>query len=224
MINGFARRRGYHIERIVDYTDNQLDVFELLIDQINPKDPEFFFIQVGANDGRTGDPIRKHIQNFQWRGLLLEPLPNVFTILTDNYKDHPQVILENCALAQQDGTLSIYTTPGSGQLATFDRAALERRVRDRSEIISISVRAATFQTLLNQHQINRVDLLVVDTEGFDFEVIRMALQNGLPTPPRLIRYEHLHLSTADRNACAELLTRHNYLLHREGVDTLAYRP
>ena len=86
-INRLARRYGYHIERIVDYSDHQLDVFALLIRQIEPRSPEFFFIQVGANDGRTGDPIRKHIERYQWRGLLLEPLPNVFEVLTRNYQN-----------------------------------------------------------------------------------------------------------------------------------------
>ncbi len=77
---------------------------------------------------------------------------------------------------------------------------------------------------MKRHQIQRVDLLVIDTEGFDYEAIRLALQNGLPNLPRLIRYEHLHLSTADRRKCSELLAQHDYRLHRDGVDTIAYRP
>ena len=35
--------------------------------------PEFTFIQVGAFDGITKDPLRRYIQACGWRGILLEP-------------------------------------------------------------------------------------------------------------------------------------------------------
>lgn len=215
-----AKRYGYRIERIVDYSKHLIDVFELLINHLDPGDPQFFVLQVGANDGRTGDPLFEFIQRYRWNGLLIEPQPSVFKRLRESYLDHPQLILENLAVARQNGTLPIYTVKGSNQLATFDRKTLEKRVRKQSEIVELSVKTATFETLVQKHEVSRVDLLMVDTEGFDFEVIQMALQSQIARL-RLIYFEHLHLGNSDRAACTKLLVTHGYRLHRDGTDTIA---
>ena len=39
-----------------------------------PKMNGFFFIQIGSNDGRFGDPIRKNIKKYNWSGILIEPI------------------------------------------------------------------------------------------------------------------------------------------------------
>jgi hypothetical protein len=43
------------------------------------------FIQVGANDGIFGDPLREHILAHKWRGVLVEPQPEIFEQLKANY-------------------------------------------------------------------------------------------------------------------------------------------
>jgi FkbM family methyltransferase len=219
IINGLAGRFGYRMERIVDYGEDGLDVFQILIEQLGPDRPDFFFVQVGANDGRTNDPIYKHVAQHHWRGLLLEPLPHVFAVLTENYRNEPQLILENVALSETDGTQSLWSVEGAEVLASFDRAALAART---SKIIEVPVQTATVKTLVQRHGIDHIDLMVIDTEGYDYQVIKMTLADGVPRP-RLIRYEHLHLSSADRKACAALLVSHGYRLLRDGIDTIAYR-
>ena len=42
LISRLANRYGYRIERIVDYSKHQLDVFEILIDQLTPSSSDFF--------------------------------------------------------------------------------------------------------------------------------------------------------------------------------------
>ncbi len=221
-VSRLAKLCGYRLERIVDYSDYQLDIFPVLIDRLNPTDPDFFFVQVGANDGKSGDPIHHLVRQYHWKGLLLEPQPQVFQRLCENYRDETQLILENAALSHEDSTQSFYTVDGSSYLGSFDRNALVKRVRDVSKIIEVSVQAVTYPGLVSRHRIDRVDLLQVDTEGFDYQVIKMTVGEHLPYP-RLIRYEHLHLSTSDRAACAEYLASHHYKLMRDGRDTIAFR-
>ena len=36
------------------------------------------FVQIGANDGVTGDPIRRFILEFGWSGVLVEPQLEIF--------------------------------------------------------------------------------------------------------------------------------------------------
>lgn len=222
IINGLAGRYGYRMERIVDYGENGLDVFQILIEQLVPNRPDFFFVQVGANDGRTGDPIHRLVAQYHWRGLLLEPLPHTFAVLTENYRNEPQLVLENAALGGTDGTQSLWTVEGAEVLATFDRAGLAARYGDSSKIVEVPVQTVAVKTLVDRHGIDHIDLMVIDTEGYDHEVCKMVMADGVPCP-RLIRYEHLHLSAADRAACASLLASHGYRLLRDGIDTIAYR-
>jgi FkbM family methyltransferase len=223
LISQALLRRGYKVERIYNVGEHRLNVFEALIEQINPEHPEFFVLQVGANDGATDDPVRASIQRYHWSGVLLEPLPDAFSRLTATYRDHPQVALENAALASFDGTAELWAPlKSNGVLASFDRAALMSRVPRHSSIVPIAVRTVSMATLLRTHRVERLDLLQVDTEGFDFEVIRMLfLKSSLR--PRLIRYEHLHLSNADRAACVQMLAREGYRLLPDGIDTIALR-
>lgn len=43
------------------------------------------FIQIGSSDGLRGDPIRKYVVSDAWRGVFVEPLPDVFEMLKLNY-------------------------------------------------------------------------------------------------------------------------------------------
>jgi hypothetical protein len=39
------------------------------------------FVQIGSNDGTTGDPLRTFTEANDWSGLLVEPVPYVFARL-----------------------------------------------------------------------------------------------------------------------------------------------
>lgn len=218
-LNRALKSYGYRCERIVDYGPHTLEPFTLAVNALECRDPQFFVVQVGAHDGRRGDPLFPFIQRYRWRGLLLEPQPEVFQVLMANYHDHPQLILENTAIAASDGMLSMYTAPGRTLRATTDRASLLSHLKGGAVIQEFKTQAATFATLIERHHITRVDLMVVDTEGFDYDVVRLAIAAGLR--PTLLRYEHLHLSTTKRAACAALLVDHGYALLRDQADTIA---
>lgn len=219
-LNRFAKSRGYRIEKVVDYGDATLDIFPVLVEALEPASSNFFFVEVGANDGCSGDPIHDQICSYGWRGLLLEPQPSVFEKLVKNYSGFEGLIFENVALGTADGTQKLYTFEDADYLASFDRKTLEKRSHGNTNIKEIDVKVKTFQTLYSEHQVDRVDLLLVDTEGFDFEVIKMALDTGL-AKPRLIRYEHLHLTSSERAACISLLAKCGYKMLRDGRDTIA---
>jgi len=224
LVAGAAFRFGYTIEKIYDYGEYRLDVFQILIEQLDPSDPDFFVLQVGANDGETLDPIRRSVLRYHWKGILLEPLPDAFAKLSANYRDQPQLVLENAALARRDGTAEIWTlSNSSGLQATFDRTRLTAHLPGHTKVVPITVRTVSVSTLLRTHQVDRIDLLQIDTEGFDFEVLKMLFHES-SLRPRLIRYEHVHLSHADRAACVDLLAHEGYRMFPDFIDTIALRP
>jgi hypothetical protein len=63
--------------------------------------PGFFFIQIGAADGRIGDPIHHLVERHRWRGILVEPLPHMFAALRATYRHRPDLVLENVAIPRR---------------------------------------------------------------------------------------------------------------------------
>lgn len=79
----------------------------------------------------------------------------------------------------------------------------------------------TCDTILCDYAINTVTLLQIDTEGFDLEVIKLALKTKII--PSIINYEHANLSVEDRLKACRLLTKYGYRFLHGRWDTLAVR-
>lgn len=224
-IHALADRFGLRLERKYDFGQYRLDVLELVVDRLEPERPDFIFIQIGANDGITSDQIHDMVEQYQWYGLLLEPQPDAFAQLVRNYAGQDQLIFENVALAATDGHADLWTVPGHPGLASFERSVLRRAGYSEDQIERLTVPTICVESLLERHGIQAIDLLQIDTEGFDFEVIKMFLSTGIL--PAAINYEHLHLSNEDRESCVALLGSLGYKLVQAGpqrIDTVAYRP
>src|SRR5436190_14853780 len=84
---------GYRIERF-----DQENFFEPLLYRRLARSPDFFFVQIGANDGVFCDPIRNFVTRNQVPGLVVEPLKDFFEKLAANYLAFPKVKPVNIAL------------------------------------------------------------------------------------------------------------------------------
>ena len=83
-----------------------------------------------------------------------------------------------------------------------------------------SVTCVSFEDLLRQ--IEYIDLLHVDTEGYDLELLR--LYDFGRFAPAIVRFEHVHLTRAEWDEAVALLATHGYRFVREEYDTTAYAP
>ena len=74
-----------------------------------------FFIQIGANNGLTVDPLNNLIKtNSGWSGILFEPGVDAFEELKKTYSESNELILINSAVSDFDGKTILYcgeTTP-----------------------------------------------------------------------------------------------------------------
>jgi FkbM family methyltransferase len=200
--------------------------------------PNAFFVEVGSNDGEQHDHLRPLILAYQWRGIMVEPVPYVFERLRRNYGSFSRINLENAAIADHDGTLPFYhlAQPDEADvgslpswhdaIGSFSRDAVlahERSIPDIADrIVEIEVPALTYASLRRKHGADHVDLLLIDTEGYDWEIIkRLDLDVDRP---RLIVYEHFHLSPDDRRECQEHLAARGYEILEEGFDTFCLYP
>ena len=197
--------------------------------------PEAVFVEIGANDGEHHDHLRPLIHAHDWSGIMVEPVPYVFERLRENYGRFERLRLENVAIAARDGTMPFYHLAEAGEgereglphwyhgLGSFSRETVlghARAIPDiEARIVSTEVRCLTFASLCRRHELDSVDLVVIDTEGFDWEILRNIDLRA--HRPRLIVYEHFHLSDDERSQARRHLAQHGYETMEEGFDTFA---
>lgn len=210
-----------------------LDRIEAAVYKFGAAYPEATFVQVGANDGVARDPLRIQVERREWQGIMVEPVPYVFKKLEARYGDHPRVQLEMSAIAEQPGVMTFYhlreATEGEAvwnwyhALGSFRREVVLSHksfipdIEDR--LVETQVRCTDFDSLCRRGGLTHLDLLQMDTEGYDYQILRSI---DLDTwRPRLVIYEHHHLSPGDRQAARDLLTSAGYLTFEHGLDTAA---
>jgi len=93
------------------------------------------------------------------------------------------------------------------QICSFDEGHIAKHFPDK-ETTTLTVTALSLPELLRQQGIRNVEVLVIDTEGFDLRVLKQIPFAHIR--PRLIVYEHMHLSEADQEAAELLLRRQCY--------------
>jgi FkbM family methyltransferase len=202
-----------------------------LLDVFAGECPDVFFVQVGSNDASFGDPVIGFVLGRGWRGILIEPVPYVFERLRTRHGRNPRLQLENVAIAGADGTRTFYylerldppLSPWYDQMGSFSRAHIEKHERFTPglsrHIRQMEVPCLSLASLLRRSGVQRLDLLHVDAEGYDFEVIQ-SLDFDTVTPG-IIVFEHGHVSRAAREAGLAFLAERGYRVVHEGRDSFA---
>jgi FkbM family methyltransferase len=207
----------------------------------------FTVVQIGAHVGDTpNDPLYEFLRatlpgHPSRLAILVEPVREYFDALQDAYSDLPTVRLENVAIAEEEGDRDFYRlAPGvdpteHGHVDWLTQLGSLRRDRmtdlwDRVEQTPAKkefwrkhhtvekVHCWTLDQLLRKYGLNHVDLLQVDTEGYDYEILRTIDFSRLH--PRFINYERTLLQR-DEPECRAMLTEAGYVLFDWGQDTLA---
>lgn len=236
IVKSVFRRFGIDVVRYVPTCERPFPVLPMLIrDYVGRKTSRpFRFVQVGASDGLTTDPLHELVVELKLTGILIEPLPDKFEELKRNYEFQSQLRFENIAVARNGGRQTIYRVKtdtgapvGLQGSASFDPQHVLRQVsraglgEPTRHIAQVEVPTLTLEQVLARHQFTHVDLLQIDTEGFDFEVVKLAIESGIY--PDIINYEYVHLPPKARLECRLLLAAHNYSFMDVGMDTLAVR-
>jgi FkbM family methyltransferase len=154
--------------------------------------PGFFFINIGANDGVSNDPVYPFMRKYGWRGIAVEPVPYIYEELRKNYASFRGVAVEHAAIAATPRVLHFVppeATPHDfvRQVGSLHPDYLEKTihlmrayqfrgpVEDDMEqrIVRVEVPCLTFDALLEKHRVQRVDFLNIDAEQNDFEILSM---------------------------------------------------
>ena len=196
--------------------------------------PDAFFVQIGSNDGKQHDPLRRAILRRRWRGVMVEPVPYVYARLQRNYGRYAdRITLENVAVGDRDGELPFYHL---APVEDYEKEGLPRwydgigsfrqehvlkhvthipDVADR--LVCTEVPTVTFESLCERSRVDAIDLVQIDAEGYDFEVVKSI--DFSRHRPRLLVYEHYHLSPSERANCQVHLEAQGYDTLESGMDT-----
>jgi FkbM family methyltransferase len=210
-----------------------VDLDQQLI-MLSQRQSQIYFMQIGSFDGKTNDHLYQKIRKYSLAGVLIEPQPEAFRRLCDNYRGSPAKLnLLNVAIAEHDGRRPLYVVDGAfrqpawlPQLASFRKEIVlshRHEVPDLENMIRvIDVECWSFDKLFSKLDRATVDLLYIDAEGYD---ARLILSFDVPRrKPPIIVFEHKHLQAPEYIEVARMLAVNGYQLglSQENIhDTIA---
>jgi len=206
------------------------DLIKLLIDKKKINN----VMQVGANDGKSDDFLRSSI-NKDTKVLLIEPIESAFLDLKNNYSDFTNVEFINKAIDIEKGKKKIYSVSPTHYdyykkkynskdvswltvLASFEESHLINHGVKPNHIHSTDVDCTTFKDLIEQYNFNKLDLLIIDTEGYDNVLVKNFLEDTKIRP--LIIFEWIHMKKNDAKNVIELLEANNYKFFKLNKDLI----
>jgi FkbM family methyltransferase len=190
--------------------------------------PPFTLLQVGAYLSDGDDPLEMIAG--ERRAILVEPQPAAVAALRQRYAGDPSVEVVQAAVSSSDGRRAFFVVANDDgalpkwtqQLASFYRSHIEAFEKDAPGICArvreTSVEVLSFTTLSRRLGLDRLDLLMLDTEGHDFELLK-AFPFAVMRPA-IVCYEYIHLARASLEASVAMLVSHGYrvqLLYRDVV-------
>jgi len=206
---------------------------DMVLSDFRSRHRDVFFLQVGALDGVSADPLYSLVEKHELRGILVEPQADFFNQLRSNYAAFgpSRFVFVNAAIAETDGRRSLYRIRAGSSgpswmhgTASFDRHSVTKHRRAIPNVESLvtveEVRCITFATLFRETQAEHVDLLQIDAEGYDAKILQFF---DLPARmPAIVRFEHTHLPQDDHLRCLNNLIQLGYGISVGVEDTLAY--
>jgi FkbM family methyltransferase len=216
------------LEKLYNMFSKPWPGLEQFLEDCFPLGSEFNFVQIGANDGISFDRLFHFVTARNGRGLVVEPLPDLFEKLVENYKDYPKIIPVNIAVHATKKNAYLYRVHpqklpnmpswASGIASLYREHHMKSHTPSES-IIQVEVDCVTLKELFEQYGVNELDLIQIDVEGYDHEVVRMI--DFCSIRPKIIKYEHANLTPQQRRVTERLLVKSDYFLFNEISDTIA---
>jgi FkbM family methyltransferase len=163
IVNILLRKAGLEVHRIQYGRDAVRDAGGLI-----GSGPDTVIFDVGANRGQSIKRFRRQFANASIHAF--EPSLNTFRQLELQTHGDPLSQLNNCALGSKSTELKFYEnthadmnsflSPGKDHWGTIDNCP--------------TVRVETLDEYCRQNSIRSIDLLKIDTQGYDLEVLRGA--------------------------------------------------
>ncbi len=200
---------------------------EFLSKEFN-KNENFFFIQIGANDGVKFDYLYDFVTANKCKGVVVEPLKTYFQSLSENYLGHPNITPVNIAIHNSKKMADVYyispekldlVPEWAEGIGSLDYNHHKKFGISSDFIISEKIECLHLMELINKYEFKQLNLLQIDVEGYDSEIVKMIDFDIIK--PNLIKYEHSHVQKNIQKQVVKLLKNNEYHVFKQGGDTIA---
>lgn len=159
------------------------------------KETEPIIVQIGSHDGILGEEygLQNYLENLNnFSIFLVEPIEEYFNNLKNVYGKYKQNVKYcNYAITDVEGVSYMLE---QGCMSKMDPNG------------SLKVYSKTWNNFLLQNYIKKIDLLLLDCEGYEFNIIKNINFNQLK--PKVIRYEYYWID--NKEECDYYLIKNGY--------------
>lgn len=210
-------------------SDRQLLLIKKILNKNYREGSSFIFVQVGAHDGISHDTLYDFIKKRKARGVVIEPLFDMYERLVINYSYNPGIITVNKAVHPTLKKVDMYRVDPaqhhqfpewSSGIASLFPDHHQRSGIPASAMIREEVAADHLSNIITAYQwVSNIDLLQIDVEGFDYQVLKQVDFKKLN--PAIIKFEYVNLQKGEVESAIQLLKLNGYVFFYEGLDIVA---
>jgi len=180
-------------------------------------------VQLGANagDDHVSDFIRDYKELINV-ALLVEPIEEVANECREFYKNRGDnnVQVHTCAISNSDGTAELTYIPGQTRLSSLEPGMHIDFLNPATTTMTVDT--LTLDSLFNKYKLNKVDVLFIDTEGFDENILSDYNFEKYQTGFIVWEWNHSQRRNIVQHVkLIERLQKHGYTIIQEGMNMIA---
>ena len=157
-----------------------------------------FYVEAGAYDGILQSNTKFLEDEYGWCGILIEPSPLIFEQLKINRPDN--ININKCLVSNKYNNTKISGAFDNGPMSSVNN------IRNIENAKIISVECDTLENIFNSLNIENIDFMSIDTEGYEFEVLEgLNINKYRPT------YLLIEIYINDKNKIFNFLEKNNYI-------------
>lgn len=180
------------------YLSGELFVVEKILPKLFTDNEEIVLFDVGANIGSYSLELRKIFKKA--RVYSFEPNPNAYTMLKENLQGRNCNCLNlGLGAEKQRKTLYTYSTETQSEHSScYKEVFLDVHKVEDHDILEINVLIDTLDEFCGEENVQQIDFLKIDTEGYEYEVLKGGVKMISEGRINIIQFEFNEMNVTSR--------------------------